>query len=316
MKLAVSLGHGLTPSETVGAAVKLEKSGFDFVWVSESVGFDSLPLLGAMASRTTRIGLGTGVVNVYSRSATQIAMAAATLSLLSKGRFVLGIGASSANVVEKWHGLEFKEQLGRVANYAEDLKSKLKRSEGLRPPFSSLRGDVPIFIAGVGDQMVSLAKKKADGVLFFMRPFSDVEAKCRKLASASFGICANVVSCVSDDPHIAEMRVRKTVAFYLAHGEAYSRLLRQVSPRKVGEAIAAVRSEWLKGRSEAAAGLVPEELLREVAVYGTPSECRRRIEDYSRISGLDMLGLQFNAGGRSISGSLAELSSLRVALNL
>ncbi len=310
MRLAISLGHGLTPTETVDAAVKLERFGYDFVWVSESVEFDSLPILGAMASHTTRVGLGTGVVNVYSRSATQLAMAAATLDLLSKGRFVLGIGASSANVVENWHGLAFKEQLRRVGNYADDLKSKLKRREGLPPPFSSLRGDVPIFIAGVGDQMVSLAKKKADGVLFFMRPFSDVVTKCRRLASTSFSVCANVISCVSEDPAVAEAGARKTVAFYLARGEAYSRLLGLLSPRKVGDAIAAVRGEWLKGRRETAASLVPDELLREVAIFGTPSDCRKRIEEYSHIAGLDMLGLQFNVGGKDASESLAELSSL------
>ena len=310
MKLAVSLGHGLTPSESVDAAVKLERFGYDFLWVSESVGFDSLPVLGAAANRTSKIGLGTGVVNVYSRSATQIAMAAATIDALSHGRFILGIGASSAGVVEGWHGLNFKGQLNRVAEYTDELRSKLRRRSGLPLPFSHLRNNVPVFVAGVGDRMVALAKRRADGVLFFMRPFSDVEVQCRRLASRSFRMCANVVSCVSDNQSAAEMRARRTVAFYLTYGEAYRRLVVRLSPHGVGEVISAVRSDWLKGRSESASKRIPDALLDELAIYGTPSDCRKRIEEYSRIKGLHMLGLHFNPVGRSISESIAMLASL------
>ncbi len=312
MRVAVSLGHGLSPSEVVVASQKLERFGCDFVWVSESVGFDSLPILGAIARQTKEIGLGTGVVNVYSRSATQIAMAAATLDGLSSGRFVLGIGASSPEVVEGWHGSEFKGQLRRMSTYADSLRAKLKQgNEGLPIPFSSIRRDIPLFFAGVGDQMLRLAKEKADGVLFFMRPLPDVKAKCRQLGSDSFRVCANVVTCVSTDRKAAEARARKTVAFYISHGGAYGRLVERLAPPgATRKAIAVVQNDWLKGRREEAARRVPSELLGEVAIFGTPADCRRAMEEYAQIGGLDMLGLQFNLGTTTAGESLNLYSTL------
>ena len=312
MKLAVSLGHGLTPSEVVGAARKFEHFGFDFVWVSESVGFDSIPILGAIGTQTGRIGFGTGVVNVYSRSAVQLAMAAATIEVLSPGRFILGIGASSADVVQRWHGLDFSGQLKRVGEYADVLNLKLKKGrEDLPAPFPSVRNDIPVYIAGVGDRMVRLAKQKADGVLFFMRPLSSVDAQCQQLASSTFKVCANVVTCISRDAKAAEARARKTVAFYLTYGGSYRRLVDELdSSGEVREATASVKNHWLKGRREEAARQVPEGLLSEVAIHGTPSHCGRAIEAYSRVRGLEMLGLQFNAGERGLPESLDLFSSL------
>ncbi len=311
MKLAVSLGHGLSPTEVIGAAQKLESFGYDFVWVAESTGFDSLPVLGVVASRTERVGLGSGIVNVYSRSATQLAMAAKTLDEISRGRFVLGIGSSSAGVVERWHGLEFKGQLARVKEYTETLGLRLKGEPHSTPaPFSSARR-VPVYLAAVGDSMLELAKRQGDGVLFFMRPRSDVEAKCGKLASSSFKVCANVVTCVARDAKVAEHRVRRTVAFYLTYGEPYRLLIQRLgSGEGTRETTMAVRKEWLRGRPDRASAKVTKELLDQVAIHGTPSECARTMEDYARIRGLHMLGLQFNAGERSVRDSVELLSSL------
>ena len=311
MKIAVSLGHGLTPSEAVAASKKMERFGCDFMWVSESVGFDSFPILGAIAVQTKKIGLGTGVVNVYSRSATQIAMAAATLDGLSSGRFVLGIGASSSEVVEGWHGIEFKGQLERMSTYADSLRARLKRGDaGSRVQFPSIQNEIPVFFAGVGDQMLKLAKQRADGVLFFMRPFSDVKARCRELGSATFRVCANVVTCVSADRKAAESRARKTVAFYLSYG-SYGRLVERLAPPGLTkEAVAGVRNDWLKGRREEAASRVPREILDEVAIFGTPSDCKRAMEEYEQIDGLDMIGLQFNAGAGGTTESLNLYSTI------
>lgn len=311
MKLAMSLGHGLTPTQAVEASHRFEDYGYDFVWISESVGYDCFPILGAIASKTDEIGLGTGVVNVYSRTAQQVAMAAATLEQMSPGRFTLGIGASSTGVVTGWHELEFSNQLQRVDDYIRILKSKLRKDRSRLPePFVSVRRDIPIVVAGVLDRMVSLAKEKADGVLFFMRRMQDVQRMCRSLSSEAFEVSANVVTCVSKDAAAAERRARKTVAYYLTYGDSYRRLVQlQDSDGETRRAVSSVRDEWRKGKTDEAARLVPTSLLHEVAIYGTPSDCRRSIEDYRKIRGLHTLGLQFNPGERDFADSIRLYSS-------
>lgn len=312
MKLAMSLGHGLAPSLAVEASLKFEKHGFDFIWVSESVGYDALPILGAIATRTKNIGFGTGVVNVYSRTATQLAMAAATLEQMSPGRLTLGIGASSKGVVSSWHGLEFAHQLQRVEEYIGILKAKLRNDRAKLPePFDSVRRDIPIVVAGVLDRMVSLSLRKADGVLFFMRRMRDVRKMCASLSSKNFQVSANVVTCVSADAASAEKRARKTVAYYLTYGDSYRRLVQlQDQHEESRKAYARIRSEWRRGRTDEAARLVPLDLLQEVSIYGTPPDCRRSIEEYARIPGLHMLGLQFNPGDHDLDDSIRLFSSL------
>ena len=99
MKTAITFGHGLSPSEIVLGVKRSEEYGFDFAWISESTGIDAISVLGSIAGETKRIELGSGIVNVYSRTPAQIAMSAVTIDELSGGRFTLGVGASSKNVV-------------------------------------------------------------------------------------------------------------------------------------------------------------------------------------------------------------------------
>ena len=306
MKLAASLGYGLGPSEAVYAARRAEASGFGFIWVPESVDSDAFATLGAMASETSKIGLGTGIVNVYSRTPTQLAMATATMQELSSGRFVLGIGASSKGVVSSWHQVRFEDQLRRVEGCIDVLRRKLR--PGLsksHPPFSALREPVEIVVAGVLDRMVQLAKDKADGVLFFMRTARDVKKASASLGSSSFRVYANVVTCVSEDSGSAERRARRTVAYYLTYGDSYRRLILRNEDEKTRVAVAKVHEAWLAGRVEEASRLVPGELLADLALFGRPQECRRAIEGkYGSMRNLSMLGLQFNPGEGSVADSL------------
>ena len=158
--------------------------------------------------------------------------------------------------------------------------------------------------------MLKVAQQKADGILFFMRPLPDVKARCRELGSATFKVCTNVITCVSPNREVAEARVRRTVAFYISHGGAYRRLVERLAPPGAKDAIAAIKDDWLKGRREDAGRRVPQELLRDVAIFGTPTDCRRAMEEYLGISGLNMLGLQFNAGTTSFDESLNLYSTL------
>ena len=309
MKLGVSFGHSLDPSETVQGAVFCETSGFETLFVSESTGIDSLTLLGAIATKTSTIGIGTGVVNVYSRSATQLAMASTTLSELSNWRFTLGIGSSSKSVVSDWHELDYSNQLQRVSASIDLIRKKIDQTNAkLRSKTSS---KIPIILAAVGQNMISLARRKADGLIFFMRPLTRIRKDSGGSVTGDFQTCASVVTCVSEQEKTAENRVRKTVAFYVAFGEAYRKLLVAKDLELLPDDVAtSIRREWMRGKIELSASLVPDDLLEEVTIFGNPASCRRKIEEYREIEALSVLALQFNPGSNNLQESISLLGKL------
>jgi 5,10-methylenetetrahydromethanopterin reductase len=305
----------MKPTEILEASKIFEQSGFRFIWVSESVGVDAFSVLGSIATETKQIRLGTGVVNVYSRSPAQVAMAAATINELSFGRFTLGIGAGSKGVVSNWHGLNFENQLQRVETYIQKLKSMLEKNElqTVLQQSSRVQGSkVPIIVAAVREKMILLAREKADGILFFMRPLPNLKRDAERLAPGSFRVCANVVTCVSRKREVAERRARRTVAFYITYGDSYRKFLQtqQESPQ-TKQLVTKIRELWLQGKKDDASRFVPQDLLDQVSIYGTPEECRRAIErEYTKIKGLSMLGFQFNPCEPNLKDSINLLTSL------
>lgn len=269
--------------------------------------------MGAVASRTKKIELASGIVNVYSRSATQIAMASATLQNLSSGRFILGIGSSSKGIVANWHGMEFSHQIERMKKTISILRSKLDPADtkgDLRFLIGNLR--TPILLAAVHDKMVRLGLEEADGVVFFMRPMSKIKSDLREYDTRGKKICANVISCISSNKERAERKVRRTIAFYLTYGTSYRKFIEsQENLSCYRDVIASIRQEWVRGKLEEASKLVPAELVRELTITGNVSECRRFIEDeYRQIKGLYSLALQFNSGEESLLESINLLTRI------
>src|SRR5438067_5037895 len=116
MKLGLNLPYegSLAFPEAVELAQRAEARGFDSVWMPEAYGTDAISILGALAARTERIRLGTGIVNVFSRTPALLAQTAATLDLISGGRFILGLGTSGHQVISGWHGMAFDRPLVRM----------------------------------------------------------------------------------------------------------------------------------------------------------------------------------------------------------
>ena len=301
LQLGISFGHGLTPTQVVEGSREADKAGLKVIFVSESVGFDALVLLGSIADQTNNVRIGSGIVNIYSRSPVQLAMAAATIDELSHGRFILGIGVSSKEVVTRWHGIEFSQQLERAIKSIDIIKSKL--DEIRNKSVASSNAKIPIILAAVGPKMTRIAKDKTDGVLFFLRPFSSLR-KETGLSSNNFAVHASIVTCVSHNNRSAEQRARKTIAFYIVNGTAYRNYLERYPDLLPYETAETVRAEWQKGRRDEAARLIPQALLDELAIYGTVSECRKRIENHYSNLGLDTLLMQFNQGEVPFSESL------------
>jgi len=121
------------PVATAGLVRDLESAGLDLVWVPEAYGFDAMTLVGYLAATTARIRIGTGIVNVFSRTPALLAMSAAAADSLSRGRFALGLGASGPQVVEGFHGVPFDRPMRRITETIEICRKTWRRRS---PPAS------------------------------------------------------------------------------------------------------------------------------------------------------------------------------------
>src|ERR1041384_6491754 len=130
MKLGLSLGYappGTNPAHLFPLVQEAERLGFDSVWVAEAWGTDAVSVLGWLAGRTERIKLGSAIMQIPGRTPAHAAMTAATLDLLSGGRFLLGLGTSGPQVVEGWHGEPWGKPLAKTREYVEIVRKALRR---------------------------------------------------------------------------------------------------------------------------------------------------------------------------------------------
>src|ERR1700681_3513755 len=202
MKLGLQMGYwgAGPPAGALDLVLEAERLGFDSVWTAESWGSDALTPLAWWGSHTSRIRLGTDLIQLSARQPTATAMAALTLDHLSEGRFVLGLGVSGPQVVEGWYGMPFPKPLARTREYVSIIRQVLAREErvtspgphyplpypgglGLGRPRRSivhpLRADVPIILGAEGPKNVALAAEIADGwfpIFFSPKAMSSFEA--------------------------------------------------------------------------------------------------------------------------------------------
>ena len=190
LKLGLQLGYwqAQPPEDPVGLAQEAERLGYDSVWTAEAWGSDAFTPLAWIGAHTSKIRLGTSVVQLSARTPTATAMAALTLDHLSHGRLTLGLGVSGPQVVEGWYGQPFSKPLARTREYVDIIRQVLRReapvrsdgphyplpytgegSWGLGKPLRSithpLRADIPIFLGAEGPKNVALAAEIADGWL-------------------------------------------------------------------------------------------------------------------------------------------------------
>lgn len=288
------LGATIPPMETrrevvVHAAQRAEELGYDAFFVTEAWGFDATVVLAEIAMKTERILLGTGVVNVWSRSGAALAMAAATLSELSDGRFVLGLGASTPQLTEGLHDTSFTapfDQMRRVLTQARDLlaggRVALSETRNARPLRLAVRPEtVPVVLGGLAPASVRLAGELADGWMPFLYPASHLDAGISLLhegadrsrrSSGSCVVCPAVAAAVADDPASARSLAAWWVHSYLTTmGPLYARNLRHLGYSREVDAV-------LSAGPPSPTSDVPAEadaLLHELVIIGTPATARR-----------------------------------------
>jgi alkanesulfonate monooxygenase SsuD/methylene tetrahydromethanopterin reductase-like flavin-dependent oxidoreductase (luciferase family) len=282
-------------SRTVEYARMAERKGFDSVWKGETSGSNGLMVLSAIAQRTDRLVLGTGIANIYSRSPALLGMSAATLDELSGGRAVLGMGVSAPPLVEDWHGMEYDRPLRRTREAIEIIRQcydggtveydgEVFSVGPYTMELSAKCSSVPIYNAAMGPINRRLTGEYADGWLPVFVPvslLSEYDGEVREAATDrgrdpdDIEAVPWVVTAVSDDPARADRLARG----HLAHemGVGYDSLAAEYGYEAAAEEAA---RRWRDGDREAAAEAISEEMVEELTISGTPAGCRTQLDAF------------------------------------
>jgi F420-dependent oxidoreductase-like protein len=305
-----SLGAGARPRESAQYVREAERLGFSVAWTAEVFSSDTVSLLGWLAAQTSRIDLGTAAMQIPARTPAMTAMTAATLDLLSEGRFRLGLGVSGPQVAEGWHGARFEKPLARTREYVDVVRMALQRKTvaydgehyrlplpdgpgkaiqlGMRPR----RKHVPIYLAAVGPANVRLAGEIADGWLsvFFQPEFAQESlaelrtGRERKGADLrGFDVVAAVPVATGGNLADCADRVRAFTTHYVGgmgsrQHNFYNRLMARTGFPDEAEQ---VQNLYLNGELRAATEAMPQEFLDRTALLGSTDRIADRLQAYA-----------------------------------
>ena len=324
---------------------EFERVGVNLVSVAEAYSFDAVSQLGYLAAITTSMTLASGILPIFSRTPALLAMTAAGLDSVSRGRFELGIGSSGAQVIEGFHGVPFTAPLARIRENVEICRAIWRRERldfrgahytiplpadqgrGLGKPLKIInrpvRDTIPISIAALTSKAVAQAAEIANGwlPLFYLPEKADAAwgrslADGRSRRSPDLGrldVIAQVPFYLGDHADRAIDAYRQNVALYVggmgARGANFYNDL-AVGYGFVDEA-ATVQELYLTGRKDEAAAALPDELVHGTALIGSENEVRARV-DALLASGVTTISVKPLAPSRT--ERVEQLEALRAIL--
>lgn len=298
-KLAVSVDWqgNFDYKKIVDRVVAADAAGIDSAWIAEAWGRDCFTLLTLLADRTKRIRLGTGIVNVFSRTPAALAQHFATLDELSGGRMIAGFGTSGANVIEHFHGVKFEPALTRMRETVEIFNTLIRHEplkysgklfqleRGFTLRFEPVRKHIPIHLATLNAKALALTASHADGWLPVMIPIdklgSEIAALRAQIKAAgrdpkAFEVHAPGGITVANGKlrERAEMAQAGTIAFYIGRMGVY--YAKQLERFGFVDEVAAVKAAWKDG-SAAAIAAIPAPMRKRLGTVGDIAECRERL---------------------------------------
>lgn len=314
MRLGLMVGYASGTIDLPMALVQAaDRLGVHSIWTSEAYGSDAVTPLAWMGAQTTRIKLGTAIMQMPGRTPANTAMTAMTLNQLSGGRFLLGLGLSGPQVAEGWHGQSYSKPLTRTREYIEIVRMIMERrhparyqgslyelpyrgadATGLGKPLKSTlhaQPDIPIYLAAIGPKNVALAAEMADGWLpIFFSPtrYDDVYREHVEAGFAAaggdkgydqFDIAPNVFVVVNDNLDICYNMLRPFLALYIGGMGARGKNFYNDLARRYGyeEAAEKIQDLYLEGKKGEAMMAVPPALIDEVALVGPKARIKERL---------------------------------------
>ena len=299
MRLGVLAGFSGDWRETLEKIKIADDLGYELVSTGEAWGPSVLPWLTVIAANTEKINIGTGILNVYSRSPAAIAQEFATLEMISGGRMVCGLGSSGNLVIEGFHGVEFNRPLRRIREYTEIIKMLLRGERlsyegeiynlqrGFRIDYDAQRENVPVWIAAITPRSIQQTGEIADGIYPIHWPRRAFEPLRRQLSGASrdagrpedsvtIAPFTNVYVLGEGDDEETWRHARQPLFHYTNRmGSFYWQML---SRSGFESEIADSRAAWADRDSEGALMAFSESLVREIQVIGAIPEVQETLK--------------------------------------
>lgn len=292
--------------------VELADLGYTDVWSAEANGHDAFTPLALASAWAPSLRLGTAIVPVYTRGPATLAQCAGSLAQAAPGRFALGIGSSSNVIVERWNGIPFEEPYTKVRDTLRYLRGALAGEKvdggfrlGALPP-----EPVPILVAALRQGMLRLAGREGDGAIINWLSADDVATVSPIVREAAAGagrpapeICARIfVAPTTDRDAVLAMgkyaiAAYLTVPVYAAFHEWLGR----------GERLAGMWKKWHEGDRKGALEEIPDSVVDELIVHGSPDECHEHLQRYVA-NGVTTLALAPLPFGYDVGQAIRDLA--------
>ncbi len=287
-----------------------DDSNIDYFFIPETnpsvIGVNALDTIMSLGSQVNKITLGTGIINVFSRTQEEICRLSEEIYLKTNRKFVLGLGTSAPAIIEKMYNLKFEKPVTRLKKYTKYLKAKYQGH---------------IFWSAVGDKVTELAAQYADGVIFFLKPEKEIEKSIRiikeKLSQLgkpldSFEIINIRPTFMSSTEQKAKKAAQMTVASYVGANEFYSK---QLEKSGFENEVLRISQNFKSGDLHAASEQVSNEMIQELTTFGTVTDCKAKLNQYYEnakvktvIAGFDLPKDEYN---EKFFNYLSELISNR-----
>lgn len=267
---------------------ELADLGYTDIWSAEADGMDAFTPLAMAAAWEPRLRLGTAIVPAFTRSPACMAQCAATLADAAPGRFALGLGSSSNVIVERWNGVPFVEPYKKVRDMVRFLKDALS-GEKVTKKYDTfeingfklnVRPEQPpkILVAALREGMLKLAAREADGTIINWLSADDVKrvASVVNAEGQDKEIVCRIFVCPSENSEVVRAAGKFAIAAYL-NVPVYAAFHEWLGR---GPQLQGMWDAWKAGDRKAALAAIPDSLVDELIVHGSPAQCRAQIQKY------------------------------------